>query len=114
MDAMESDSNPDDVRLVLSTAPPGKARALAGALVEERLAACVNLLPGLRSVYRWKGDVLDEPETMLVIKTVPSLVDTLRVRLGELHPYEVPEMLVFAPESGLPAYLAWVAAQTGT
>ncbi len=115
METTETETGPGDapeVRLLLSTAPPGKARKLAGALVEERLAACVNLLPGARSVYRWKNDVLDEPETLLLIKTTLALVDTVRSRLGELHPYEVPEMLVFAPESGLSAYLAWVAAET--
>lgn len=112
METTETGPGPE-VRLLLSTAPPGKARPLAGALVEERLAACVNLVPGLRSVYRWKDDVLDEPETLLLIKTTAGLVDTVRTRLGELHPYEVPELLVFGPETGLAAYLAWVAEATG-
>ncbi len=101
----------DDVRLVLSTVPPGEARLLARRLVEDRLAACVNVVPGLRSVYLWKGAVADEPETLLLIKTSRARLAALAARLGELHPYEVPELLAFTPESGLPAYLGWIATQ---
>lgn len=98
-----------DVRILLCTAPPGKARALAGLLVEEHLAACVNLIPGLRSVYRWKADVHDDPETLLVIKTTAERVDALGARLAAAHPYETPELLALTAESGLAPYLAWLA-----
>ena len=99
----------DDVRVFLSTITPGKARKLAARLVEERLAACVNLVPGLRSIYRWKHEICDEPETLLVIKTTAAKEAALARRLGELHPYECPELLAVPPTAGLPAYLAWVA-----
>lgn len=103
----------EEVRILISTISPGKARKLALALVEEGLAACVNLVPGLRSVYLWKGDVLDEPETMLVIKTTAARAESLARRLAELHPYETPELLSLTPEAGLPAYLAWIHGATG-
>ena len=103
-----------DVRILLCTAPPSKARDLAGLLVEERLAACVNLVPGLRSVYRWKADVHDDPETLLVIKTTAEQVDALAALLAERHPYDVPELLALAPEAGLAPYLAWLGESVGS
>lgn len=97
------------VRLVLSTAPDiAVARQLASALVEERLAACVSLLPGLESTYRWQGKTETSAEILLLIKTAEEKVEVLLARLPQLHPYEVPEALVFPVESGLAAYLAWV------
>lgn len=115
-EAPESSSNateaPADVLLLVSTAPPDVAEALAHRLVEEHLAACVNLVPGVRSVYRWQGAVQDDPETVLLIKTVPDRVDAVRTRLLSLHPYEVPELLVLHPMGGHAPYLAWVQAAT--
>lgn len=102
---------PGDARLLLTTAPPDQAQDLAHVLVEERLAACVSLLPGVRSVYRWKGEVQDDPETQLLIKTATSRLGALAARLAELHPYEVPELLVLAPEGGSAAWLDWLQAQ---
>lgn len=99
------------VRLLLSTAPPDKAHLLGRALVEERLAACVNLLPGVRSVYRWQGAMADDPETLILIKTHADRIEDLARRLGELHPYEVPELVCLTPESGLSAYFDWVRAE---
>jgi periplasmic divalent cation tolerance protein len=103
-----------DVRIVVSTAPPDVAHGIAKALVSERLAACVNLLPGVRSVYRWKDAVQDDPETLLWIKTTEPRLGALSARLAALHPYEVPEVLVLAPLEGSTAYLDWVRASTGT
>lgn len=97
-------------RILLCTAPPGRAEELAHLLVEEGLAACVNLVPGLRSVFRWKGAVLDEPETLLVLKTTAARAASLAARLAEHHPYEVPEVLSLAPEQGAAAWLAWLEA----
>jgi periplasmic divalent cation tolerance protein len=94
--------------VVLSTAPPGQAHEIARALVAERLAACVNLLPGVRSVYRWKGSLQDDPETALWIKTTPERLAALAERLRALHPYEVPEVLVLSPLSGSSDYVGWV------
>jgi periplasmic divalent cation tolerance protein len=101
-----------DVRVVLVTAPCGDpAAALARRLVEEGLAACVNRVPGVRSVYRWQGEVCDDGEDLLVIKTAADRVEDLVARVRELHGYEVPEVLVLAVEAGSAPYLEWVLAQ---
>ena len=102
-----------DVRMLLSTITPGKSRKIAVALVEEGLAACVNIVPGLRSIYRWEGATCDDPESLLIIKTRAEQVQALARRLRELHPYEVPELLTLTPESGLSTYLDWIAQATG-
>lgn len=102
-----------NLRIVLSTVTDREqAERIGRALVEERLAACVNCLPGLVSIYRWKGEVLQEPEVQLVIKTHADRLPELAQRLGELHPYELPEFIVLAPEAAGSAYLAWVRGQT--
>lgn len=101
-----------DVVTILCTLPADeRAAALARALLEERLVACVNLLPGVRSLYRWQGAVHDDAETLALLKTTRDRVEALRARLVALHPYEVPEFLVLPVESGLEAYLLWVRAQ---
>ena len=87
------------------------ATAIAKTLVEERLAACVNVLPPMTSIYRWKNAVEQEREQKLVIKTTAATVPALRARLIELHPYELPEFLVL-DASGSDTYLAWVHAST--
>jgi periplasmic divalent cation tolerance protein len=99
------------MRLVISTAPPDRASELARQLVEERLAACVNILPGARSIYRWQGELCDDEEAVLLIKTVAGRVAELSTRLVELHPYDVPEVigLELVPGEGNPAYLEWLA-----
>ena len=97
--------------LVLCTAPPDAAHDLARALVDERLAACVSLVPGLRSLYRWEGAVHDDPETQLLIKTGRGRLEALGARIRTLHPYEVPELLVLEPTGGSQAYLEWLQAQ---
>lgn len=95
--------------VVLTTWPADReAAALAQILVSEGLAACVNVLPEMRSVYRWKGRVEDEAERQLVIKTAASRVDALRDRLSQLHPYEVPEFLVIESSGGSEGYLGWM------
>lgn len=99
-----------EARVVLVTAPPGRAHDLARQLVERGAAGCVNVVPGLRSVFRWQGALCDEPESLLVVKTAAGRLADLARALGELHPYEVPELLVLAPEAGSSAYLAWLGA----
>jgi len=95
--------------VALSTAPSmEKAEELARVLVGERLAACVNLLPGVRSIYTWKGELCDEAEVLCVIKTRRDRVDALRSRLPALHPYEVPELIVLEIASGHTPYLEWI------
>jgi periplasmic divalent cation tolerance protein len=84
------------------------ASAFARVLVEERLAACVNVLPAMTSVFRWKGAVEDDREQQIVIKTTTDRVAALQARFNELHPYELPEFLVVSVSDGSPAYLAWL------
>ncbi len=101
--------------LCLATCPDAETAArVARALVEERLAACVNRLPGIASTYRWHGEIHDEAEALLLIKTTRERFDALRDRLAELHPYEVPELIALDIADGLPAYLDWLARETAT
>ncbi len=100
--------------LLLSTLPDAAtAERLARQLVDERMIACANLLPDVRSVYRWSGAVRTEPEVLMLMKTVRAQLDGVIRRVAELHPYEVPEVLAFPAEAGLRAYAAWVAAEAG-
>lgn len=103
----------EGVHVVLLSVPDEPTgRTLARALVEERLAACGNLLPITSSVYRWQGDLVEEPEWLLLLKTHAARLDALAARLVELHPYDVPELLALPVERGLPAYLDWVRQET--
>jgi len=81
-------------------------------LVEERLAACVNLVPGLTSIYRWQGGLRREPECLLLIKTTDTRFEALRSHLRALHPYEVPEIIALPISHGDPAYLQWLTENT--
>jgi len=100
--------------VVLSTAPDDEtAGVLARTLVEERLAACVSQVPRMRSVYHWEGEVEEVSEVLLIIKTHSRLAPDLTRRLGELHPYEVPEILVLPVAAGSRGYLDWIIAETG-
>jgi periplasmic divalent cation tolerance protein len=100
--------------LVLCTTPTAEVAAkLALALVEARLAACGNVLPGLRSIYRWAGRVEDEPEALLVLKTTREGFPALRDELVKRHPYRVPEVLALPVEAGSAAYLEWLAGSVG-
>jgi periplasmic divalent cation tolerance protein len=102
-----------DALVVLVTAPSAeKAAEIARALVEERLAACGNVVPAIRSIYRWAGKVEDDAEALLVLKTTRGRFDALRDRVLALHPYDVPEVIALSVEAGSAAYLAWIAAET--
>ena len=104
-----------EVRVVLVTAPDSEcAERLARALVEERLAACVNLVPGIRSFYRWEGRVQDDAEWLLVVKTRAACGAALAARVKELHPYELPEVLELPAAGGSEAYLDWVRTETAS
>ncbi|HMD34163.1 MAG TPA: divalent-cation tolerance protein CutA [Vicinamibacterales bacterium] len=104
-----------DVVVVLTTMPDdGRADELAGALVDERLAACVNVLAPMTSIYRWKGAAEREAERQLVIKTTRDRLTALEARVRELHPYELPEFVVVTVESASKAYAEWVTEQTRT
>jgi len=102
-----------DAMLVLTTLPSAEAAAeLAKAVVEEKLAACANLLPAVRSIYRWQGRVQDESEVLVLFKTRQEHFERLRARLLELHPYEIPEVLAVPVEQGYQAYLDWLGQET--
>lgn len=103
-----------DRLVALSTAPSAEvAEQLARALVEEGLAACVNVVPGVTSFYRWEGRLQRDAELLLVIKTRAECLDGLRATLARLHPYEVPELVALKVEDGLAPYLAWLDESTG-
>ncbi len=102
-----------DALVVLVTAPSAeRAAEIARALVEERLAACGNVVPGVRSIYRWEGKVQDEEEALLVLKTTRARFEALRDRVLALHPSEVPEVIALPVEAGSARYLAWIADET--
>jgi periplasmic divalent cation tolerance protein len=103
-----------DFVVVLTTLPAdADAASFARALVGERLAACVNLLPEMESVYRWEGEVQEDPERQLIIKTSRERVVALWEKLRELHPYDVPEFIVLPIVDGNQAYLRWIGESTG-
>lgn len=99
-------------RVVLVTAPPKKADVLAKGLVSARLAACVNVVPGLVSHYRWEGKVQRDRESLLVIKTRASLLKKVEGWVKKNHPYAVPEVLALPVAGGSRDYLGWLAAST--
>jgi periplasmic divalent cation tolerance protein len=98
---------------VLVTCPNRRvAETLARAVVEERLAACANVVPGLTSIYRWKGKICRDREVLVIMKTRRSRFQALARRVRALHPYSVPEIIALPVAVGSPAYLAWVAEST--
>ena len=103
----------DQFVIVLTTFPAERdVEPLARTLVEERLAACVNVLPPMTSIYTWKGAVERADERQIVIKTVAARVGDLEARLKSLHPYDVPEFVVLPIAQGSQAYLSWLADST--
>jgi periplasmic divalent cation tolerance protein len=103
----------DDFVVVLVTAPSQDVAAeLAKALVTEKLVACVSIVPGVRSIYAWKGAVCDEQESLCVLKTRRSLFAMVRARVLALHPYEVPEVVALPLVEGSQTYLDWLARET--
>jgi periplasmic divalent cation tolerance protein len=107
-------NDPDSEALLVFTNLPNETAALnlARALVERRLAACVNVLNGCTSVYRWKGAVEQEQEVPVLIKTRAARYEELQAAIRELHPYELPEVVAVPIVRGLPDYLDWVAEGT--
>lgn len=99
--------------LVLTNLPDrAAAEKLADALIENRVAACINILAPCRSVYRWQGAVQHDEEHPVLIKSTQAAYPALEAQIRALHPYELPEIVAVPIEYGLPAYLDWVAAQT--
>jgi periplasmic divalent cation tolerance protein len=103
-----------DVVVVLVTVPNAEAgRMIAGAIVDERLAACVNVVGPIRSIYRWEGAVRDDEEYLLVVKTRATLLPTLETRVRGLHDYDLPEVVALPVSGGSARYLDWVRVSTG-
>ncbi len=99
--------------VILSTAPKEEeAVRIARTLVEERLVGCINIVPGVRSIYSWEGKVQDDPELLMVMKTTPERRDRVIERIGELHSYSCPEAIVLPLVGGSTAYLSWLAEVT--
>jgi periplasmic divalent cation tolerance protein len=104
----------DEYVVVLSTLPAdAEAMRIARTLVDERLAACVNVLPAMTSIYRWKEGIEEDTERQIVMKTTRARVPELWERLRGLHPYDVPEFIVIPIVHGSDAYLHWIRAETG-
>ena len=101
------------VTVLVTTAKEEDAVNIGKALVDERLAACTNIVKGIRSIYRYEGEVFDEAECLMVIKTVAENFDALEKRVREMHPYEVPEIIALPVIKGSTPYLDWVRDNAG-
>ena len=96
------------MRVVFCTTPTERADDIASSLVTARLAACVNIVPTIQSVYRWKGAIEKDEESLLVIKTTAARLTEVIEHVVRVHPYEVPEVIALPIDDGLPAYLSWL------
>lgn len=106
---------PADLQIALCTVPDrDTAERIATALVTERLAACVNIIPAMTSVYRWQDKIETADELLLLIKSAAGLQQTLQDKIMALHPYELPEIITVSIEDGLPGYLDWLSDSLGT
>lgn len=111
---MQSDSTDENEALLVFTTLPSRdaAMSLAQSIVERRLAACVNILAGCTSVYRWKGAIEEASEIPVLMKTRAARYPDLEAAIRDLHPYELPEIIAVPAVRGLPDYLEWVAEET--
>jgi periplasmic divalent cation tolerance protein len=99
----------ETIRIVLCTFPDlAAARQISTSLIERQLAACVNLVPSIESIYRWQGRIVTEGEVLAIFKTTTAALDDFRGALAELHPYEVPEILAIEPAAVSASYRAWL------
>ena len=103
---------PASAVVCLVTAPPADAEKIATAIVERELAACVNVVPLVRSIYRWQGEVQRDEESLLLVKTTSAALDGLQRLLDEIHPYDTFELIALEVTAGSPPYLEWIAAST--
>jgi len=109
MQTSNEDRNTAEYCIVLCTCPDGEsAKIIAGGLVENKLAACVNIIPGLTSVYEWQGKIENSQELLLLIKTKSSAFDAITNAILDHHPYELPEIISIPLNHGLDRYLSWI------
>lgn len=99
---------PSSCCVVCVTAPSDRAASIARLVVERRLAACVNIVPSVRSVYHWEGRICDDEESLLIAKTSASQFEQLRQLVVEAHPYDLPEVIALPIDAGHPPYLEWI------
>ncbi len=97
----------------VTAADAAEETRIAGAVVEERLAACANLFTGMRSIYRWQGQIAEDEEAVLILKTREALVEPLIARVTALHSYDCPCVVAWPLHAGNPPFLHWIAEQTG-
>ncbi len=105
-------SEAEAVVVALITTPPEAAETIATSVVEAELAACVNIVAGVRSIYRWEGAVQQDEESLLVVKTRATLIEALTAHVRGIHPYANPEVVALRVEGGSEAYLAWIIEST--
>jgi len=98
----------DEIVVLVTAGSETEATNIARALVEQKLVACVNVLPGVRSIFQWKGNVTEEREFLLVAKTVSQVFEQVATTVKSLHSYDVPEVIALPIRHGLPEYLSWV------
>jgi periplasmic divalent cation tolerance protein len=111
---MSTDRKGDtSMRMLLCTCPQDSADGIADAILKDRLAACVNIVPGIRSKYWWEGKINTDDESLLIIKTRNDLVADLITRIKEAHPCDVPEIIAFQITEGNADYLRWIGEETG-
>ena len=106
-------AEPEAVVILITFPTDGDVSAFATALVSDGVAACVTVLPGVQSVYRWEGAIEHAGECQLIVKTTRDMVDRLRRRVADLHPYDTPEFLVLRVAGGDERYLAWIRSAVG-
>ncbi len=97
------------MRVVFSTCPKDQAERITKILLEEKLVACVNIIPSVQSHYTWKGEICHDEESLLIIKTREELIQTIITKINEIHPYETVEVISFEIKEGDPSYLRWIA-----
>lgn len=102
----------EEVVILVTTSSEEEAKKIATALVDARLAACANIVKWVQSVFRWQGKVEDEPETLMIIKSVAGKLDALIAKVKELHSYDVPEVIALPIVGGSAEYLTWVREET--
>jgi periplasmic divalent cation tolerance protein len=98
----------DEIVVLVTTGSEAEARRIARALVEQELVACVNVLPSVRSIFRWEGQVVEEQEFLLVAKTVSQAFERVATAVKSMHSYSLPEVIALPIQQGLPEYLSWV------